>query len=539
MARLSGTRVGQMALFKVLRAELGIEALSALPERMRGPIPLHNRAVGGRPPRELEDRKLGPLVLPWSFTSASIADAYRRGVITPRELVERVLVSARGLEARRPSMGPFSEYAQEGALREADASTARWKAGRPAGELDGVPYAVKEETGVCGLPLRAGSAFLPRTPVEKDATIVDRLHRRGGIVVGLTSMTEFGMTPTGANPKRNMPRNPHATDRLAGGSSTGSGVAVATGLVPFALGGDGGGSIRIPSALTGVFGIKPTWGRMSRTGDYFGGTVAHVGPLASSTADLARVLEWASGHDDEDAETLSAPPIVPGQFTRAIGRGVRGLRIGVLESEWDDASPVVAKAGREALAALEKEGAELVKLDLELARHAPAIGYVVIAAEARAGMRGAWLENRQEMSDDLQVSFAALDAIGAVEYLETTRLRAGLRRELAAAFQDVDLLALPTTRDVAAQVSDQDMESGFMDAKVIDALCRFCFLGNLSGLPALSAPVGRDAAGLPVGLQLVGDAWDEATVLAASAHLERIGAARLERPGASVKLLEG
>lgn len=538
VARASRTRVGQMALFKMLRAELKIDALHALPDRLRGPIPLDTRAIAAAEPRAWEDQRLGLPTPPWSLTAERVVDAYRRKAVSPTELVTRVLAAARAFEARRPSLSAFSDYADEGALREAAAATQRWALGRPSADLDGVPYAVKEETSVCGLPLRAGAAFLPTTPCEKDATIVDRLHARGGIVVGLTNMTEFGMTPTGVNPKRLMPRNPHAVDRIAGGSSTGSAVAIATGLVPFALGGDGGGSIRIPSALCGVFGIKPTWGRLSRAGDFFGGSVAHVGPLASSTLDLARVLEITAGLDPADPETLAAPERDPGTFYRAIGRGVRGVRVGVDDNEWSEASEAVQRAGREALRALEAEGAKLVPIRSELVRHAPAIGYVTIAAEARAGLRAHWDDNREEMSDDLQVSFAALDAIGAVEYLETARLRAGLRAEMRRIFAEVDVLALPTVRSVAAEVTDADMDSGFLDAKVIDDLCRYNFLGNLTGLPAASAPVGRDVAGLPIGLQIVGDAWDEASVLAVLAHLERIGAARVDRPQASVDLLD-
>lgn len=176
----------------------------------------------------------------------------------------------------------------------------------------------------------------------------------------------------------------------------------------------------------------------------------------------------------------------------------------------------------------------LVPVDLALARYAPAVGYVTISVESRAGLRSEWREHASEMSDDLQLTFAVTDAFSAVEYLDAQRVRAGLRAELARMFLGVDLLALPSTVATAARVTEKEMASGFLDAKVIDGLCRFSFLGNLTGLPALSAPVGSDGAGRPIGLQLVGDAWDEATVLAAAAHLERIGAARVDRPGVSV-----
>lgn len=141
------------------------------------------------------------------------------------------------------------------------------------------------------------------------------------------------------------------------------------------------------------------------------------------------------------------------------------------------------------------------------------------------------------MSADLQVTFAALDAFGALEYLDVQRLRTGLRQELARAFREIDVLALPTTVTGAVPVSETDMRTGFLDTKVIDGLCRFNFLGNLTGLPALAAPVGVDGNGLPLSLQLVGDAWDEATLLAVGAHLERIGAASVRRPRVSFDLL--
>jgi aspartyl-tRNA(Asn)/glutamyl-tRNA(Gln) amidotransferase subunit A len=350
-------------------------------------------------------------------------------------------------------------------------------------------------------------------------------------------MTEFGLTPIGANPLRVMPRNPHATDCVAGGSSTGSGVAVATGLVPFAYAVDGGGSIRIPAAINGVFGIKPTWGRMSRHGHTATMSVDHLGPIASSTLDLARVIERAGGRDPLDTQTDPAPAIGAGSLVRALGRGVRGLRVAVEEREWRDASPAIARVGEEMIALLEKEGATLVKVQLPLARFAPAIGYVVIGIEARVALREEWRDHANDMSHDLQVSFSALSELLAIEYVDALRLRTGLRREMRALFTEADLLALPSTASTAVKVTDAEMASGFTDATVLDAFCRFAFLANLTGLPAGSAPVGKDPRGLPIGFQLVGDAWDEATVLAGMAHLERLGAARAERPKIAVDIL--
>jgi aspartyl-tRNA(Asn)/glutamyl-tRNA(Gln) amidotransferase subunit A len=412
---------------------------------------------------------------------------------------------------------------------EADASRDRWTAGKPLGPFDGVPVVVKEELAIRGLPTRGGSDLTDAAPAAADATIVALLRAAGAVVLGQTPMTEYGMTPLGFNPKRVMPRNPHGADCVAGGSSTGSAVAVATGLVPMALGGDGGGSIRIPASLCGIFGIKATWGRVSRAGDIFGGTVSHVGPLASSTLDLAHSLEITAGPDPADSQTWLAPPREAGSFIRALSRGVRGMRIGVVESEWADASPVVARAGQEAIRALVRDGAVQVDVRLELARWAAPAGYLAIGMEGRAAHRKL-LADGAAFSPDLAISYAGLGQITGPQYLEAQRVRAGLRAEVARALADVDLLALPSTAITAPRVTDSEFEDGFLDARALDGLCRFMFLGNLTGLPALSAPVGLDEARMPIGLQLVGDAWDEATVLAASAHLERIGAARAERP---------
>jgi aspartyl-tRNA(Asn)/glutamyl-tRNA(Gln) amidotransferase subunit A len=220
---------------------------------------------------------------------------------------------------------------------------------------------------------------------------------------------------------------------------------------------------------------------------------------------------------------------VAGSFVTALTRGIAGVRIGVEGSEWADAQQEVANAGREALRALEAEGAVLVDVHLELARHAPAIGYMTISLEALASQWELW-QRGASFNADLAVAHATMGRATAIEYAQAQRLRSRLRRELAAVLRDVDVLALPTTATTAPKVTDAEFDGGFLDTRAVDALCRFNFLGNLTGLPALSAPVGMDGNSLPIGLQFVGDAWDEATVLAVGSHLERLGVASARRP---------
>jgi len=533
LARLARTRAGASALQLALRAELKISELDDLSAAMYGAIALHNRPLAARPPRRLEDLRLALPRAGWSRPSVDFASAYEARRTTPEHVLGRVLENARALERLTPSMRVLQDIAEDDANADAEASGDRYRVGAPKGPFDGVCVVIKEQTRVRGLPARGGTSYMDGAPSPDDATIVRRLREAGAIIVGTSSMTELGMTPLGFNPHRKMPRNPHDPTHVAGGSSTGSGVAVATGLVPFAIGADGGGSIRIPASLNGVFGIKPTWGRVSRAGDLFGGSVAHLGPIASSTADLARVLEVIGAPDPRDPETSGAPALPSGTLVKAIGRGVHGLTIGIEEGEWSDASPEVQQAGREALRALEKEGARLKTVSSPLLHHAPAIGYLCISIETRAELRQDWIEHADAMSADLQITMAVVTELGAVEFAEALRLRSGLRREAARMLGEVDLLALPTTVSVAPAVTDAQFESGFLDAQALAGLCRFNFLGNLTGLPACTAPVGKHGD-LPIGLQLVGDAWDEATVLAACAHLERIGVASASRPKIAV-----
>jgi aspartyl-tRNA(Asn)/glutamyl-tRNA(Gln) amidotransferase subunit A len=433
-------------------------------------------------------------------------------------------------------MGPLMTYDDAGAERDARASTERYKAGASLGPLDGIPIAVKEETAMAGFPLRLGTSCLPGEPVAADATIVARLRAAGMIILGQTPMTEYGMSPLGINPHRRLPRNPHELGHLPGGSSTGSAVAVAEGLLPLAIAADGGGSIRIPASFNGIFGLKPSWGRVSRAGDAFGGSVNHLGPVAASVHDMAVFFEACGAPDEADSNTRLAPPLAPGSLVRALGRGVRGLRIGVLEGEMGAADSHVGAACRTALAALESEGATLVPLRFDFARYAAPVGYLTIAYEAFADLRAVIADHLDELGPDLQITMATVGTMNARDLSDALRLRSGLRLAVATLLRDVDVLALPTTMRGAPAATDDEARAGFVDPYAVDGACRFCFLANLTGLPAGTAPIGLDPRGLPLGLQIVGDAYDEATVLGVLAHLERTGAALVQRPRVSLDI---
>ncbi len=526
----------------MLRAQLGIEAARRLADDTRGDLPISFVPVRARPDHSRSSAELGiPGRSDWPRTSASAAAALREGQVTSEQLVERALAGAERLAATSPGGSAILHADAERARAAAKDSAARLQSGKPRGPLDGIPIAIKEEVNVEGIPTRVGTSWIPPVPAAADCTAVARLRAAGALVIGTTPMTEYGLSPLGGNPNRDMPRNAHDSSRLPGGSSSGSGVAVASGVVPVALGADGGGSVRIPACLNGVFGLKPTYGRIPLTGEGLAGgsSVTHLGPLGASTYDLAVFTEIAAGADGQDAAADAQPALEREELVRALGLGVRGLRVGVDEDEWNAARADAALPAREALDALEREGATLVPVRMRLARHAPAIGYLTIGLEAFSAMLDVRRDHMDELGLDVQLLLAGMETFRSDDYLDAQRLRAELRREVAEVLRDVDVLALPTTGRGAPAVTDQEARDGFVDPPALDAMCRFAFLGNLTGLPAGTAPVGFDGERMPVGLQIVGDAWDEAAVLAVLAHLERIGQAQVTKPASFVDLLAG
>lgn len=515
----------------LLRADVEVDRLRALPARLRGPFPLSARPLQARPlpPRPSDDLPLPSTSRAHVPSAARFAALYEGGVLTPLEVTQRGFDASRALAKQKPSMDPFLYRDEKRAFRDAEASARRWKEGKPIGPFDGVPIPVKEEVDLDGQGARLGAAIPARTEA-RDAEVVARLRRAGAIVLGQTSMTEYGMTPLGVSATRALPRNPQKPSHSAGGSSTGSAVTVTTGIAPVALGTDGGGSIRTPAAFQGIWGIKPTFGRISRHGDPYGGTLDHLGPIGASVLDLARFLEVTSGEDPHDELTLGQSIIRPRELEEAMKRGVRGLRIGVLEDELDAASFEVGRACRDALTALAHEGAVLVPVRLELAAWAKAIGYITMGLETYGALVDVRRTRFHELGPDLQLLCRVLSTFEPDDYVDAQRLRSGLRLEVAALLRDVDVLAMPTTERTAPELSDTDLLDGMVDTPALDAACRFAFLANLTGLPAASAPVGRDARGLPIGLQIIGDAWDEAGVLQVCAHLERRDIAEVPRP---------
>lgn len=523
-------------LWAVVSRDFRVAELAALPAADRSRVEEIPRPIAGAPPRQWGDDDLGPPAAA-EGSAAALRAAFLSGEATPRDVADRLLRREDTRDFGASTYSPFVALDREGMLRAADESTERYRRGEARGPLDGVPVPVKDQYHMRGLPTRGGTRW--RTEIaSQDAFIITRLREAGALLPGKAHATENGMNPLGFNPNFDYPRNVYSEAHGAGGSSTGSAVAVGLGMAPVAVSTDGGGSIRVPAAMNGLFGLKPSFNRLSGTGNIWLGTVGHSGPIGRSSCDLVDFLEVCAARDEADPKTHFAADwdTVTETWRRALGRGIRGCRIGVLRGEIAEALSPIARACEEALEALEKEGAVLVDVDVPLLGLANAVGPLVIAGESAANACDDVAAHREETSDELRLVYGMMECISAQQHLRATRTRTRIRETLAATMAELDLLALPAHARLASPYALSENRVQIADTAWTASMTRFNFLANLTGVPAASVPVGMHD-GLPIGLQLVGDAWDEASVIAACAHLERIGVAAVPRPASYRSLL--
>lgn len=442
------------------------------------------------------------------MTVAGIGDyreAYVSGATTPVQVVERFL-------AAQPVGGPVDAFISvdpDALLSEASASAARLAEGRPTGPLEGVLVGVKDFFAVRGHLTRGGTSFLADQPV-RDAEVVARLRKAGAIVAGKNRTTELGLSPIGINTSGGSPRNPHDPARPTGGSSSGGASAVAAGLVPLALGTDGGGSVRIPPSLCGVMGLKPTFDRIPMSGELNVGwyTVDHAGPMARTVADLAEAYAILAG--------VAAPDL---------SAGLDGLTVGVDWDWWGAPDRDVDRACRAVVEGLAPKPLTLAHMDLVRVAE-----YVTIGAEVGAAMYDDLRDHPERFGLDVQsVLRAALD-VPAVDYVRAQQARTLIDRAFAAAFAEVDVIVSPTTACTAPRLPDSVWRDGLLDEPLLRKLTAYSFPANLVGLPAVTVPVGADADGMPIGLQVMAARGREDLVLRVAAALERDGAAAVTQP---------
>ncbi len=427
------------------------------------------------------------------------------------------------------ALNPFITVAAGVARAQATQAEREIAAGRYRGPLHGIPVSLKDLIDTKGIRTTCGSRILADRVPAADATVAARLRAAGAILLGKNNLHEFAFGVTTTNPHFGPTRNPWRPDRIPGGSSGGSAAAVAVGCGPVSIGTDTGGSIRIPAALCGVVGLKPTYGRVSRHGVLpLSWTLDHVGPLTRTVEDAALVLQAIAGPDPRDPSTLGQA--VP-EFTAGLRKPLAGLRVGVVADEFHgEMAPDVRAPFRAALEVLATLGLALEDVEFPRAIEARTAAATVLFAEA-ASVHERWLPDRAgEYGADTLALLREGAFLTAAQYLRAQRVRALILREAGALMERLTALVLPTIPVVAPEIGQSTVMLGGRPTDARAALTRFVRHFNFVGLPAISVPCGFGADGLPVGLQIVGRSNDEPTVLAIAHAYEQATPWHTRRP---------
>jgi aspartyl-tRNA(Asn)/glutamyl-tRNA(Gln) amidotransferase subunit A len=453
-------------------------------------------------------------------TAEGLASRVGRGEVSAREITEAALARIATLQ---PRLNCFTQVLSEFATREADRLDRDRAAGRPVGPLAGVPVAIKDIVDVGGVPTTAGGDRRHHRVPERDAYLVGQLRNAGAIIIGKTGLHEFAYGVTNNNPHYGPTRNPWDLRRIPGGSSGGSAAAVAAGLCVGAVGTDTGGSIRIPAALCGVVGIKPTYDRVVLEGVVpLSWSLDHAGPLARTVEDAALLLDvmaWTA------ATTESFSRIV------AAGGPLSPMRIGLPRAFfWDALDGEVAHCAEEAVAVLRALGAEVVEFNLPYAAEAGRAAAVVMSAEATAYHEPSLRAMPDAYGDDVRTRLERGIFLTAADYLAGLRALHLIEQTWMGVFERVDALVMPTTQAAAPPIDEDPGTASGASLAMSVHLTRFTNPFNVSGLPALSVPCGWTAAGLPVGLQIVGGFRMEGLVLRIGAAYERAAGWGSRRP---------
>ena len=449
---------------------------------------------------------------PLHFESlAALSRKIRAGELSPLRLTEAFLAR---IEKHERRLGSFRLICAERALDEARAAESAIAAGHDSGPLHGIPFAVKDLYDVEGLPTSAGCRLLENNVATEDATVVRRLLDAGMVLVGKTNTVQFAYGGAGINHDHGTPRNPwHQVPHLPGGSSSGSGVAVAAGLVPMALGSDTGGSVRIPAALCGITGLKTTVGQVSRAGVYpLSWSLDSVGPLTRSVEDAALVYTAIAGPDPGDDSTAATQPA---SVMSQLNTGIEDLRIAFAESVFfDDVDPEVDKLCRATRQAFESLGAQITSIPFKVAQQARDLNPrgLIIAAEAYTLNQRLLEDHFSELDPVVAQRMIKGKQILAHEYLNTMLAWKRIRAEALETLRQVDAILCPATMVPSLPVDevDRDIES-YSDANL--KYLRNTSIGNVLDLCGLSVPCGFTSGGLPVGLMIYAKSFDEATLL--------------------------
>jgi aspartyl-tRNA(Asn)/glutamyl-tRNA(Gln) amidotransferase subunit A len=448
-------------------------------------------------------------------TIRELASFFRDGSTSPVTVTRECLGR---IESLNPRLNAFITVLKVSALKAAEESDRRFKSGAPLGILDGVPIAVKDLIYIEGVKCTAGSKILAENVAPYDAPVVKKLKAAGAVLIGTTNLHEFAAGTTSVNPHYGAVRNPWDERRVSGGSSGGSAVAVAAGMAFGSLGTDTAGSVRIPAALCGVLGVKPTYGRVSRLGVIpLAPSLDSVGVLASCAWDAAALLGVMSGHDKDDMTTVEAE--VP-DYTATIS-STATVRVGVPRQYFHEEVDTSVEANFDGfLDEVKTMGCSVREVALDGIEEIYERWLPIRRAEATA-FHQKWLQSSPQLyGDDVRKLLELGKDILAVDYVNAVNARPSYMERFTSSMKDFDVLALPCTAVPAPLIGQPSVEINGKEVSVYSALNRLTLAFNYIGSPALSVPSGL-VRGLPVGVQLVGKLFDEVSVLALADAYER------------------
>ena len=451
-------------------------------------------------------------------SALEIAAAVRRRHITAREVTEFALER---IAAAHASLNAFTTVTADRARAEATAIDHAISSGRDPGPLAGVPYAVKNIFDLAGVVTLAGSK-INRTnpPAATDATAVERLSQAGAICVGALNMGEYAYDFVTDNAHDGPTRNPRDLARSAGGSSGGCGAAVAAGLVPFAIGTDTNGSIRVPSSFCGIWGLKPTYGRLSRAGAFpFVDSLDHIGPFARNVTDLAASYDALQGPDPRDPACAQRPVELSASELEG---GISGLRIAILGGYFEKNCPPQARSAVAAVAAALGPGFTGKRVELPQAALARAAAFLITATEGGTLHLGRLKTRAAEFDPKIRDRFIAGALTPSAWYLQAQKFRAWFRAEVREIFRHVDILLAPATPVPATLIGQETMTLEGVEMPVRPNLGLFTQPISFVGLPVVAAPV-HTAGPQPIGVQLIAAPWREADLLRVARALEKSG----------------
>jgi aspartyl-tRNA(Asn)/glutamyl-tRNA(Gln) amidotransferase subunit A len=449
---------------------------------------------------------------PSLFNGAQLSSAYRDHSLSPADVVTAIF---KRMASTEHAVNAFVLTDQEGALRQAEASAARWKSGNPLGPLDGLPVTVKDNIAVYGYPARKGSRSTPDTPVANSAPAAARLINGGAIILGKTCTSEFGWKGVGDSPLTGITHNPWNTKVTAGGSTAGGAAAAALNLGVIHVGTDGAGSIRIPSSFCGVFGIKPSYGRIPAVP---AGPTLHLGPLTRSVRDAAALIQILAGQDSQDLNSLGTPV---GDLLGSLDKGIKGMRVawsprlGYVENLDPEVEAITSRAAR----SFANLGATVEQVDPGFANPMPIfepIWLTICWTNVREIPEARW----NEVDPGLLALAMKGRNVSAADYATATGARAGLHAKIARFNERYDLLLTPTIATPAFEVGHDTPSSGKFGNDWLN-WAPYTYPFNLSYHPAASVPCGFTRDGRPIGLQIVGPYLREDLILRAARAFEQ------------------